>query len=355
MSLILAVSFLAACSPAGGEPAVAAPLPEPSSSPKPPSSASASAAPAASAATPEPTPPGPEWSLHGKRVGLKSALIKSYGGQMRELFLSTGPLSCDQIKAHGVVLSDRKQRLMTLRISPPMKGKSASVVQVSYPTSDNNIMTTTLKDQVLKVPPAAQGVVSMPIELNLKEAATDSRPEQSVVFKGPVELKDCGVFPASSDGEALPQPGLKVEVNGESVEIKGALLLPDDKEPRLILTSEPNGCQRDSFADVGIELRYKGNSSSLGSAILLGNRVDNTYQTASEKDLKKLRTRLPAKLPKAGSKVEIPLDGELGLPSEMKLKFSGKLSALVCKLSQGYRRSSRAASTRRQDFCGCSP
>lgn len=324
----LAGLVIVACTPAGGDSKVTAPN-SASTAPAqvaPESSSKAAAAPAAGG---DAASSGPEWKLHGERVVLKSALMKSYGGQMRTLYLSAGPITCDNIKEHGTIMHTEK--VMTIRIAPSMKATEAPLVEVVYPTSDKNISTMRLDSHTLKMPPAAeQGIVKMPIDIDFKDSRMDSRPEQSVTFKGPVEFKDCGVFPASTDGEPLPQPKLKLEVSGENVEIKGAVLLPDDKEPRLILTSEPNGCKRDSFADVMVELRYKGNAG-LGSATLMGNRLASSYQSSSEKEMKKIKTKLPAKLPSPGSKVEIPVDGELGLPFDQKLKFSGSLTALVCK------------------------
>jgi len=248
---------------------------------------------------------------------------------MRELYLSTDALTCEKIQKHGAVMYDGK--VMTIQISPSMKAKSPPLVTVTYPTSDNKITPKSLEKHALKMPPSAvQGIVSMPIDLNFKDTRMEMGPEQNVFFKGTVQFKDCGDFPSSTGGEAVPQPKLKVEVSGESVEIKGALLLADEKEPRLILTSEPNSCERDSFSDVTIELRYKG-TSDLSFAVLMGNRLESAHQTSQSRDLKAIKSKIPAKLPKVGSKLDIPLEGELELPPDYKLKLSGSVTALVCK------------------------
>lgn len=248
---------------------------------------------------------------------------------MRTLYLSNEDLTCEKVKGHGSV--SYNDTLMTIEISPSMKAKSPPLVKVTYPTSDNKITPKSLEEHALKMPPSAvQGIVSMPIDLNFKDTRMDMGPEQNVFFKGTVDFKDCGVFPSATDAESMPQPKLKLEVSGEGVEIKGALLLNDAKEPRLVLTSEPNSCNRDSFSDVVVELRYKG-TSDLTFAVLMGNRLDSAYQTSRSDDLKRIKSKIPAKLPKVGSKLEIPLEGELELPSDYKLKLSGSVTALICK------------------------
>lgn len=249
---------------------------------------------------------------------------------MREMYLSNEDLTCEKVKEHGAVTYN--DLLMTIQMSPSMKANSPPRVIVTYPTSDNRKTPKTLEKHSLKMPPAAvQGIVSMPIEFDFKDTRMEMGPEQLVKFKGKIDFKDCGVFPSSTDGEAMPQPKLKLEVTGEPIEIKGALLLNDAQEPRLILTSEANGCNRDAFSDVTVELRYKGSSSDLSRAVLMGNRLDSSYQTSYASDLKNIKSKMPAKLPKVGSKMEIPLDGELALPDDQKLKLSGSVTALVCK------------------------
>jgi hypothetical protein len=304
--LVLASSLLTACGPASNDSKVSTPndAPTPSKDAAPTTSAKSGEA---AAKANDSTSPSPQWRINDKPIALKSALMKSYGGQMRTLYLSNEDLTCEKVKGHGSV--SYNDTLMTIEISPSFKAKSPPLVKVTYPTSDKRITPKSLEEHALKMPPSAvQGIVSMPIDLNFKDTRMEMAPEQNVFFKGTVDLKDCGVFPSGTDAESMPQPKLKLEVSGESVEIKGVLLLNDEKEPRLVLTSEPNSCNRDSFSDVVVELRYKG-TSDLTFAVLMGNRLDSAYQTSRSDDLKRIKSKIPAKLPKVGSKLEIRWKG----------------------------------------------
>lgn len=330
VALTCVASFLAGCAGSSGSSGTNESKVTPSADPAPATSSSAAAPAHTTTTADKPVTSGPFWTLNGQTMPVKSALMKSYGGKMRTIYMSTGVITCDNIKGHGTALHSDK--LMQIEIAPSMKPQESPLAKITYPTTDNKIAPFKLEKHSLKMPPApVNGMVSMPIEFDFKDSVWDSRPEQVVSFKGPVEIKDCGVFPSSTDGEAVPQPKLKLEVSGEAVEIKGALLLNDPKEPRLVLTSEANGCNRDAFSDVTVELRFKGSSSDLTFAVLMGNRLDSAYQTSIPTTLKNIKSKMPVKLPKEGSKLEIPLNGELGLPDDFKLKLSGSVTALICK------------------------
>lgn len=329
VALTFAASFLAGCAGNSGSSGTSESNVTSPADPAPATSSSA-AAPAPSTTTAEkPAASGPFWTLNGKTMAVKSALMKSYGGKMRDFYLSTGNITCENIQEHGAIMHNDK--VLSIRLAPSLKSQDPPIVLVTYPTTDDRISTMKLEKHTLKMPPAAvNGMVSMPLDFDFKDSNWDSRPEQVVTFKGPIQAKDCGSFPASTDGEPAPQPKFKLEATGETIDVKGAILLPDDKEPRLIFTSDPIGCNRDSFSDVLVEVRYKGRSG-LGAAFLMGNRLASAYQTSQANDLKKVDSTLPTKLPKVGSKIEIPLNGEVPLPDDHKLKFSGTITALICK------------------------
>ncbi len=328
---ILLLCMAASCSPAASGPDGTTP-----NATSAPSTPAPSAVTSAQVAPPETAVAGgPEVILHGKKLAIKSALVHSYGGQERKITLSTAPLTCDHIKARARGTVPNEQTI-DLAIDPPLRGaKGQSIVTFSFPMLKAFPMTRTIISETIKpLPASVGGQLKTHIDLDHTEPDTEQAgAKESLRIKGEFDLKDCGVFPASEKGVPDPQTKVKVDVNGEEIAIQGAILVPFEKEYRLMLTSGANDCNRDSFSDVALEIRLSPGAVSPKSFILLGSRLVGSSQSDIEKSMKGISLKVPKAIGSAGQKVSLSLNGAITLPSrdaEVAVKVAGTVSALIC-------------------------